>query len=442
MPSCRNLTILLLLATAAASSAQEPPPDAEVPPGGRDVYLSVREGVEQIAVALPTPRAEADVEGAARDLAEVTRNDLHFSGLFQIVDPSWYRWVEEETEENEPPRVTAKRWRSIGAAYLLRSRLAGGDDEIVLEAWLVDLESGDEVLGKRYRTRPDLARRMAHHLADDILTYFTGSRSVFTTHVAYVSRRGEAQEIYLADYDGANERQLTRTGTLNLSPAVSPSGKLLAFTSYLSGQPRLHLADIETGEIRSLFDCTGLCQSASWSPRGDQLAFSMSVDGNPEIYVVSRDGLEPVRLTDHPAIEVSPVWSPTGDELAFVSDRSGGPQLYAMDRYGLNVRRLTYAFEQATDPAWSPKGDRIAYTGRVEGSHRICLLDLAALEETCFPPTGSGDEAPAWSPDGEYLAFLAATAGRTTMHMRRADGTGEARPVFLRGDPKTPDWYR
>jgi TolB protein len=113
-----------------------------------------------------------------------------------------------------------------------------------------------------------------------------------------------------------------------------------------------------------------------------------------------------------------------------------------MDTNGLNVRRLTYAHEQATDPAWSPQGDRIAYTGRVERRNRVCILDLASGDESCLPPVGSGEEGPAWSPDGNHLAFIARKGGTITLHLQRADGRGEAWPVYLRGEPKTPSWYR
>ena len=34
------------------------------------------------------------------------------------------------------------------------------------------------------------------------------------------------------DYDGTEQRQLTRNNSLSLTPAVSPSGDMFAFTSY------------------------------------------------------------------------------------------------------------------------------------------------------------------------------------------------------------------
>jgi len=455
------LVILLAVLLAPAwAPAQEPgaespgPAPPETPPveeaapepfpydRGSEVYLSTSEGLARIKIALPTPEAAEAFQGSGGNLMEITRNDLHFSGMFQIVDPSLYDLVLRDIQEGEPRPLTMKRWRSVGADYLATARLSGGEDGIILEVYLVDLLSGDKVLGKRYRSSPDQARQMAHHLSEDLLNYFTGSGSVFTTRLVYASRRGNAQEIYVADYDGANERAVTTTRSLNLSPTVSPDGTVVAFTSFVSGGPRLHLTDLRTGSTRQLLECTGTCQSPAWSPDGKVIAYSSSVEGNSEIYLLPRDGSTPSRLTRHPAIDVSPVWSPTGREIAFVSDRAGRPQIYVMDAHGLSVRRLTYAFEQATDPAWSPQGDKIAFTGRVERRNRVCVLDLASGDESCLPPVGSGEEGPAWSPDGNYFVFVARKSGTTALHLRRADGQGEAWPVYLRGEPKTPSWYR
>ncbi|HEU4880977.1 MAG TPA: hypothetical protein VFT45_01995 [Longimicrobium sp.] len=81
------------------------------------------------------------------------------------------------------------------------------------------------------------------------------------------------------------------------------------------------------------------------------------------------------------------------------------------------------------DPVWSPDGGALAVrpTGRGDGDH-IAVIDLRTGRR--HPVTRGGS--PAWSPDGQWLAFTrhpGRDGGRVTLHVIRADGTGE-RVVF------------
>ena len=41
----------------------------------------------------------------------------------------------------------------------------------------------------------------------------------------------EVKEIYIADYDGANQRRITVSRQLNLNPSWSPDARALAYTA-------------------------------------------------------------------------------------------------------------------------------------------------------------------------------------------------------------------
>ena len=63
--------------------------------------------------------------------------------------------------------------------------------------------------------------------------------------------------------------------------------------------------------------------SPAWSPDGKQIAFSSNRDGNREVYVMNANGTNPINLTNHPAADSEPDWSPNGRQIAFTSDRDG-----------------------------------------------------------------------------------------------------------------------
>jgi len=67
-------------------------------------------------------------------------------------------------------------------------------------------------------------RAMAHRWADEIVYQLTAgaSKGIASTKIAYVTRKGNAKEIYVMDYDGHNAREFTHNGGLNLEPQLGP----------------------------------------------------------------------------------------------------------------------------------------------------------------------------------------------------------------------------
>jgi tetratricopeptide (TPR) repeat protein len=90
--------------------------------------------------------------------------------------------------------------------------------------------------------------------------------------------------------------------------------------------------------------------SPSWSPDGSRVVFISTRDGNWELYVVDvASGVE-LRLTDDPATDVAPVWSPDGRRLAFLSDRGGAWAVYVLDIASDQVRKVIATGDVYPDP--------------------------------------------------------------------------------------------
>ena len=58
---------------------------------------------------------------------------------------------------------------------LLLGELYEEGGRLALEGRVYDLKSGQSILGKRYRGGYELARRMAHSFADEVVLYFTAN---------------------------------------------------------------------------------------------------------------------------------------------------------------------------------------------------------------------------------------------------------------------------
>jgi Tol biopolymer transport system component len=98
----------------------------------------------------------------------------------------------------------------------------------------------------------------------------------------------------------------------------------------------------------------------AWSPDGQKIAFSSTRDGNPEIYVMPAAGevscgmkvcTVAKRLTTDSEIDTSPTW--LGTRVVFASTRDDpNSEIYAMQADGTAVTRLTTNPASDTFPDW------------------------------------------------------------------------------------------
>lgn len=341
--------VLLLFALAALAQAQEP------------ATITIRKG-DTTSVAL---KAIGGGDGAAA--TKVLQNDLDLSGLFSITPPE-------------------------RASYTISGNANGGS----LEGQVVD-QRGSVVLQKTYSGG---TRAAVHHFADDIVETLTGKKGIASSKIAFVATRTGRKEIYTADYDGANVRQLTNDGSISVAPALSADGSKLAYTGYQSGYADIYLIDLASGARNRIIKFPGTNSGASFSPDGDRIACTLSKDGNPELYIVGANGSGARRLTKTSGVESSPTWSPDGSQIIYSSDDRGGPQLYKIGAGGGSGQPISTGYNYCTEPSWSPDGRKVAFTVRT-GGFSIAVKDLQGGATQLL----TAGEDPVFGADSRHVIF-------------------------------------
>jgi TolB protein len=378
----------------------------------------------------PTPNGAPAESGQVNSefFAPLTR-DIAYSGTFAIVPL--------------PPGVepTPEVVKRTEGHYLLKLAVFREGGDHIVEARMLDTTGQDAFQGRgRYRCPPGAMTRAAHMIANQMLRVVSGQPGVFMTQIAFASDRSGAWEIWLMDWDGSNQRQITNHGLLSILPSWAPDNERMVYTSFAKGTSDMYVISRRGGGRIRLSTGLNLNTSATFSPISNDIAFVGSKDGNPDIYLIADDGSNIRRLTSTPSIESTPEWSPHGRQISFTSGRSGTPQIYIMDVEGTNVRRISFDGDWNDDARWSPDGERIAYTSRVGGRFQIRIANLVTGESRIIAGQGSNEQ-PSWSPDGQWIAFQSNRSGKWQVYRMRADGT-DLQQLTFEGENKEPDWSK
>ncbi len=177
------------------------------------------------------------------------------------------------------------------------------------------------------------------------------------------------------DSIGTTLVRVERTLDAEVSPAVSPDGKLFAFFSNRGlFNSDLYLGDATTGKI-----IKKLASPAS-DPHFDALSFINSVGD----------------------------FSPDDSKFAFIVYAEGSNEIAILDTKSTNIERRIKlpGIGAVTHISWSPNGATLAISGLAGGISDLYLLDLNAGTIKQLTNDKYADIQPTWSPDGKTIAFV------------------------------------
>jgi TolB protein len=383
--------------------------------------------------------ATPETEAASRIVEGILRQDIRYSNRFQVREPTGARAGDA---------VNLTLWKERGADWVVDGTLNPGlQGGTTLWLRLHDAVYGSIRIERSFRVpNPgDPGFRMAvHAAADDLVLWATGEPGHAATRIAFVLDARGSKEIYSIDYDGENVQRVTGDGSIALSPAWSPDGLRMAYTSYRSGAPFLYERDLATGRDRLVSNRDGINITPSYAPDGRTLAFSVTVSGNTELALFDRDRGSVRTLTQgRRSDSLSPSYSPDGRQLAFVSNRLGEPHIYLMPATGGDARMISDFTVGGrgynTAPDFAPRGNRVAYQTRLpSGQMQIVVVDLDRGTRRVLTSEGSNED-PSWAPDGRHLVF--ASRDREGGGLFIVDTvTGDIRPLLRGKGYGLPAW--
>ena len=170
--------------------------------------------------------------------------------------------------------------------------------------------------------------------------------------IAATINDGDQADIWMIDWNGEPNRNLTSNPANDLCPSFSSDGEHIAFISDRTGEPQVYVMNTDGSNQRRLTFAGNYNADPDWGPDG-KIAYSGQRGNSIDVLTVNLQG-KMQRLT--PGLgrrSLEPTWAPCGKRLAYVSNEDGkGHRLWITSADGAAREPLDLPFAQYYTPSW------------------------------------------------------------------------------------------
>ena len=210
-------------------------------------------------------------------------------------------------------------------------------------------------------------------------------------------------DIFTANADGSNPKQLTNAAGYDAETTITRDGKKLVFTSTRDGDLDIYTMDADGKNIRRLTNELGYDGGPFWSYDGKQIVYrahhpktdeqkadytsllkqNLIRPTTLEIFVMNADGSNKRQVTSNGKANFGPYFFPDGKRIIFSSNlddaRGRNFDIYKINVDGTGLERITFSDAFDGFPMFSPDGKKIVFASNrnaaKQGDTNIFLAD-------------------------------------------------------------------
>ena len=210
-------------------------------------------------------------------------------------------------------------------------------------------------------------------------------------------------DVFSANSDGSNPKQLTNTPGYDAETTITLDGKKLVFTSMRDGDLDIYTMDADGKNVRRLTSELGYDGGPFWSYDGKQIVYrahhpktdEQKADYTSllkqnlirptvlEIFVMNADGSNKRQVTSNGKANFGPYFFPDGKRIIFSSNlddaRGRNFDLYRINVDGTGLERITFNETFDGFPMFSPDGKKLVFASNrnaaKQGDTNIFIAD-------------------------------------------------------------------
>jgi Tol biopolymer transport system component len=195
-------------------------------------------------------------------------------------------------------------------------------------------------------------------------------------YVVFVSNRAGPYNIWRMDLDGSNLKQLT-SGTRDQNPGFSADGQWLFYTANESEKQRLRRVSIEGGESVQITDYSAA--GPFISPDGKQIAcgYIDEVKKRWSLAIIPLEGGPPIQTFEISPLQSRYQWSSDGRALLYTLTRDGVTNIWSQPLDRSAPKQITaFKSDQIFRFSWSNDGKQLVLARGSVSSDVVLITDL------------------------------------------------------------------
>jgi eukaryotic-like serine/threonine-protein kinase len=251
---------------------------------------------------------------------------------------------------------------------------------------------------------PDAARQITNGHMD-------GGRGLAIlpdNRIVYTGEHSENWDLFIADLDGQNMRQLSFDGRFHDSPTACENGQSIAYSTDSLGVQHLWKLDLKTGSSVQLTHGAGESQPVC-STTGETIYYVGQIpDKQSSIFKIPAAGGEPVQLSEQPVVD-APSVSPNGEHLLFTTARNDGTRVYLTVSSASGKVESEYPVPSTLwfGMSWMPDNRSLAVGDTRSGTSNLWVLPVLGGGPEKQLTHFKTDDAYAvqYSPDGKWVVM-------------------------------------
>jgi TolB protein len=200
-------------------------------------------------------------------------------------------------------------------------------------------------------------------------------------------------DIFRHDLSTGQRVGVARYAGSNISPAPSPDGSKVAMILSKGGAVDLYVANSDGSNLKQLTKTREDDSSPCWSPDGQWICFATKINERRSLCKIPASGGAMQRISTAGIANPSePDWSPDGKWIVFTA-QMGGFDICVVPAAGGTATVLV----SGEDPSWAPNSRTVVFVKRQGGRRTLSLLDVPTKQTKDVSRISGSNSQPSWA---------------------------------------------